>query len=61
MKAPDVLRKEIKKRAEEEGIFDNKVPSRAYCRITIEAMSKILGVNLPDLIKTIEAYENSNK
>ena len=61
MKAPDVLRKEIKKRAEEEGIFDNKMPSRAYCRITIEAMSKILEVNLPDLIKTIEAYENSNK
>ena len=61
MKAPDVLTKEIKKRAEEEGIFDNKVPSRAYCRISIEAMSKILGVNLPDLIETIEAYEKSNK
>ena len=60
MKATDVLRKEIKKSAEERGIFDNKVPSRAYCRITIEAMSKILGMSLPDLIKTIETYKSSS-
>lgn len=60
MKAPDVLRKEIKKRAEAEGIFDNRVPSRMYCKIAIESMASLMGVSVESLTKTIEAQPPSS-
>lgn len=60
MKAPDILRAEIKKTAEDNGLFDRKIPSRTYCAITIQAMAKLLDMSVTDLVMKIEAQHSSS-
>lgn len=56
MKAPDILRRHIKKCAEDQGIFNNKIPSRIYCHITIKALSDLIGVSEDELTTKIESF-----
>ena len=60
-RAPEVLRLKIKSLAETQGIFDNKVPSRTYCAITIQAMAEFLGISITNLTQVIERYPYKNQ
>lgn len=57
-RAPEILRLKIKSLAETLGIFDNKVPSRTYCAITIQAMAALLDMSITDLTVKIESKQS---
>ncbi len=54
VRAPEVLRLKIKETAQNYGMFDNKIPSRTYCAIIIQAMATLLDMSITDLTKRIE-------
>ena len=57
-RAPEVLRLKIKSLAETQGIFDNKVPSRTYCAITVQVMAALLDMSITDLTAKIESKQS---
>ena len=57
-RAPEILRLKIKSLAETQGIFDNKVPSRTYCAITVQVMAALLDMSITDLTAKIESKQS---
>ena len=57
-KAPEILRLKIKNLAETQGVFDNKVPSRTYCAITVQVMAALLDMSITDLTAKIESKQS---
>lgn len=55
--AAETLRKALKKNAEAVGIHDTKAPSKIYCKVIIDYISKVTKRPVDELAQEIFAYE----
>lgn len=51
--ASEILRKKIKKTAEDKNVHDNKNPSKLYCSFAIESIAALIGMPVDKLVEKI--------
>ena len=57
----EALRRALKRNAKAMGIDDTKAPSRIYCKVIIEYISKVTKKPTEDLAQEILAFEALNQ